>query len=120
MLERHDPGRLQDPDRFLAEVENRLATAFEGPTNGASNGVEHPAGSSVLEEAARHLCLADGAKRTRPRLVQLFAKAVDAPADVAIDVAVSAELVHAAGFRSTGSFSTGSLWSCSSATGRIS
>jgi geranylgeranyl pyrophosphate synthase len=96
MLERHDPERLHDPDRFLAEVEKRLATAFEGPTNGASNGVDHPAGASVLEEAARHLCLADGAKRTRPRLVQLFAKAVSAPPDVAVDVAVSAELIHAA------------------------
>jgi geranylgeranyl pyrophosphate synthase len=96
MLERHDPERLHDPDRFLAEVEKRLATAFEGPTNGASNGLDHPAGASVLEEAARHLCLADGAKRTRPRLVHLFAKAVSAPVDVAIDVAVSAELIHAA------------------------
>ena len=62
----------------------------------ASGRVDKTATSQRLEEAARHLCLADGAKRTRPRLVQLFAKAVDAPADVAIDVAVSAELIHAA------------------------
>jgi heptaprenyl diphosphate synthase len=94
MLERHDPERLHDSDRFLAEVEERLATAFEGTANGS--GVEPPAGANVLEEAARHLCLADGAKRTRPRLVQLFAKAVEAPPDVAVDVAVSAELIHAA------------------------
>jgi heptaprenyl diphosphate synthase len=92
MLELHDPERFADPERFLAEVERRLATAFEGPANGA----EHAPGASVLEEAARHLCLADGAKRTRPRLVQLFGRAVEAPLDVTVDVAVSAELIHAA------------------------
>ncbi len=92
MLEQQDPERIEDPERFLAAVEERLATAFEGPPNGT----EHTAGASVLEEAARHLCLADGAKRTRPRLVQLFARAVEAPADVAVDIAVSAELIHAA------------------------
>jgi geranylgeranyl pyrophosphate synthase len=76
---------LHDPDRFLTEIERRLDQAF---TVGAA--------SSVLEEAARHVCLAEGAKRSRPRLVQLFAKAVGAPIQVAVDIAVAGELIHAA------------------------
>ncbi|MFU8805659.1 MAG: polyprenyl synthetase family protein [Bradymonadaceae bacterium] len=50
----------------------------------------------VLMEAARYLSLSPGAKRMRPQLVNHFGAAVDAPLQARLDVAVAAELMHAA------------------------
>lgn len=65
----------------------RLLTAPPFETGGAC---------SVLGQAARHLVLAPAAKRARPRLVQSFGLAVGAPQDGLVDIAVAAELIHAA------------------------
>lgn len=49
-----------------------------------------------MAAAARHLCLAPGAKRARPRMVHLFGVAVDADPDGLADVSVAAEFIHGA------------------------
>jgi geranylgeranyl pyrophosphate synthase len=50
----------------------------------------------ILMEAARYLSLGPGAKRMRPLLVHHFGAAVDVSMEARIDIAVSAELMHAA------------------------
>ena len=52
--------------------------------------------TQLLLDAARHLCLGGGAKRARPRLVFAFGEVVGTKAEGLIDVAVAAELIHAA------------------------
>lgn len=51
---------------------------------------------SVLGEAGRRLCCAAGAKRLRPRLVEIFGHALHVPRDALLDLATTAELIHAA------------------------
>ncbi len=75
-----------DIDRFVATVDRHLAEAI-APVDVAP---------VILTEAARHLCLATGAKRLRPRLVYLFGQAVGAPESALVDIATAAELTHAA------------------------
>jgi geranylgeranyl pyrophosphate synthase len=73
---------------FVARVESRL-----GELLGAGDaGLQAPA---ALIAGARHLCLAGG-KRVRPQLVEAFGEAVGAPSAPLLDVAVAAELMHAA------------------------
>jgi heptaprenyl diphosphate synthase len=75
---------------FLDAVEARLRRSLEAePPLTASD-------TGLLLEAARHLCLAGGAKRARPRLVEAFGDAVGASKTDLAEVAVAAELVHAA------------------------
>lgn len=50
----------------------------------------------ILMEAAQYLSLGSGAKRMRPLLVNHFGAAVDAEMEARIDIAVAAELMHAA------------------------
>ena len=47
-----------------------------------------------LFAAARHLCLANGAKRARPKLVYFFSEALEVKSNQIIDVAVTSEFVH--------------------------
>lgn len=78
-----------DLEAFVAQVEIALAKALETGTHAG------PSGPEILMEAARNLCLADAAKRARPRLTFLFGQAIDAPVDALVDVAVAGELIHA-------------------------
>jgi geranylgeranyl pyrophosphate synthase len=48
----------------------------------------------VLFAAARHLCLAQGGKRARPKLVYFFSKGLDIHAPQVIDIAITAEFIH--------------------------
>lgn len=73
------PGSLA---RHLAEVEAALHDAL--------------AGEDRLLAAARHLALAPGAKRARPRLAWQLAQVAGAPAAATRDVAVAVELIHSA------------------------
>ena len=47
-----------------------------------------------LFAAARHLCLAKGGKRARPKLVHFFATSLDLQQPEILDVAVTAEFIH--------------------------
>jgi len=78
-----DPG-------FESQIEERLLEALILPDPTADGG------AAVLLEAARHLILAPGAKRARPRLVRLFGRAVEAPTAALMDLSVAAELIHSA------------------------
>jgi heptaprenyl diphosphate synthase len=75
---------------FHANVERRLTDALK-----VDDASPYEAGA-ILNEAARHLVLAPGAKRARPRLVQLFGQTADAPQRGLEDIAVAAELIHTA------------------------
>jgi geranylgeranyl pyrophosphate synthase len=44
--------------------------------------------------AAKHLCLANGAKRARPKLIYFFAQALDIQSPQIIDIAVTGEFIH--------------------------
>jgi len=48
----------------------------------------------TLFAAARHLCLAKGGKRARPKLVYFFAKALNVIEPRVLDIAVTAEFIH--------------------------
>lgn len=72
---------------FLDNVDRRLNEAL---TVG-----EADRATEVLVEAARNLVLAGG-KRARPWLVFTLGSVVDAPTEPLVDVAVAAELIHAA------------------------
>ncbi|MGD2115381.1 MAG: polyprenyl synthetase family protein [Acidobacteriota bacterium] len=78
-----------DLESFVGDVELALSRALETGTNAG------PEGPEVLMEAARNLILAGAAKRARPRLVYLFGRAIEAPTDALVDVAVAGELIHA-------------------------
>lgn len=71
-------------DRFVSEVEAGIAELLSGPA------------PCTLRAAAGHLCLAEGAKRARPRLVHAFGQAVDAPRERLVEIALAAELIHSA------------------------
>ncbi len=76
--------------RFLEEVETRLRRALEAEPPLV------PSDTRLLLEAARHLCLAGGAKRARPRLVHAFGEVLGVDDAALVEVAVAAELIHAA------------------------
>lgn len=71
-------------DRFVAEVEAGIAELLSGPA------------PCTLRAAAGHLCLAEGAKRARPRLVHAFGQAVGAKRERLVEIALAAELIHSA------------------------
>ena len=48
----------------------------------------------TLFAAARHLCLAKGGKRARPKLVYFFAKGLGVVQPEVLDIAVTAEFIH--------------------------
>ncbi len=52
------------------------------------------AAEPTLFAAARHLCLAKGGKRARPKLVYFFAKALNIIQPEILDIAVTAEFIH--------------------------
>lgn len=76
---------------FIERVEDALVTALESPV--AAPPLTRQA--DVLLVAARNLVHAGG-KRARPWLTFAFGDAAGAPVDGLLDVAVSAELIHAA------------------------
>lgn len=83
-----DTAAILEPSRgeLLARVECSLREELS-PVGDA-----HP----LLQAAARHLCLAEGAKRVRPMLALLFAEIAGAPAEDIAEVALVTELVHSA------------------------
>ncbi|BBM85456.1 polyprenyl synthetase family protein [Candidatus Uabimicrobium amorphum] len=75
---------------FMNAVEEKIARVL---------GEELPAECEkpeILIEAARHLCLAKGAKRIRPRLVSLYGEAMEISPLELLDISVAAEMIHAA------------------------
>jgi octaprenyl-diphosphate synthase len=74
---------------FVGRVEVALDEALDSGTHAG------PEGPELLMEAARNLVLAGAAKRARPRLTFLFGRAIGAPSDGLVDVAVAGELIHA-------------------------
>jgi heptaprenyl diphosphate synthase len=75
---------------FLEVVEHRIDAALAWDEQASWS--ERPA----LAAAARHLCMAPGAKRARPRLTYYFGLALDADVDLLADIAVAGEFIHAA------------------------
>lgn len=71
-------------DALVVELEARLAALFSS----------YP--KSTLAAAARHLCLAEGAKRARPQLTYAFGEALGVPDAASLDIALAAELIHSA------------------------
>lgn len=78
-----------DLEAFVGRVEAALERALDSGIHAG------PEGPELLMEAARNLVLAGAAKRARPRLTYLFGRAIDAPSDGLVDVAVAGELIHA-------------------------
>ena len=75
---------------FMNAVEEKIARVL---------GEELPAECEkpeILIDAARHLCLAKGAKRVRPRLVSLYGEAMGVSPHELLDISVAAEMIHAA------------------------
>ena len=81
---------IAEQPAFLAEVTNRISTALSWDEEASGSGLP------IMAEAARHLCLAPGAKRARPRMVYMFGLAVEAELDALADIAVAAEFIHGA------------------------
>ncbi len=81
---------LSAADPFIERVEQQLVELLDNdlPPSDAPDG--------ELGAGARHLALAPGAKRARPRLVWLFGEAVGADAAGLCDLAIAAELIHTA------------------------
>ncbi len=79
-----------DANAFALDLEHEIAAMLEQET--AANTSK----ADVLFLAARHLVLAKGAKRARARLTQLFGNAVGCESGTIVDIAVAAELIHAA------------------------
>jgi heptaprenyl diphosphate synthase len=50
----------------------------------------------TLFAAAKHLCLSNGAKRARPKLIYFFSEALQINSALAIDIAVTSEFIHSA------------------------
>ena len=71
-------------DSLVVELEERLAALLSGYPN------------STLAAAARHLCLAEGAKRARPQLTYAFGEALGVPSDASLEIALASELIHSA------------------------
>ena len=79
-----------DHHEFLTRVEALIHAALH------AQAPESLEGSQILLEGARHLSMAPGAKRARPRLVYSFGKAIGAPLEPLLSVAVCGEIIHAA------------------------
>ncbi len=75
---------------FLQAVETRIVDALEAEVRAAIDD------DTSLSNAAKHLALAPGAKRARPRLVLAFGRAVSADLEHLVHIAASAELIHTA------------------------
>lgn len=83
----HPQARQAYEAEFLAGFQQRLECTL----------MEHrPEESGLLGEAARHLCLAPGAKHARARLCMKMGQMLGTPCDALTDVAVCVELMHAA------------------------
>ncbi|MHB8874786.1 MAG: polyprenyl synthetase family protein [Myxococcaceae bacterium] len=78
------------PFDFVSAVESSVQSCLAAAASSPG------AGGGVLSQAARHLCLGGGAKRMRPLLVRRVGELVGAPSEGLKDVAVAAELIHAA------------------------
>ncbi|MBA2664002.1 MAG: polyprenyl synthetase family protein [Bradymonadaceae bacterium] len=78
-----------------ARVENELM-GFERRLQDALDSFPLNREPRILQEAARHLCLLGSAKRVRPRVVFAVAQALGLAEEHAMEIAVAAELVHAA------------------------
>ena len=77
------------PRSFLADVERALAARVTpGPGTGGTG--------AILEQAARHLTLAPGAKRARPLVVELVGATLGADPARLVDLAAACELIHTA------------------------
>ncbi|MFT4979541.1 MAG: heptaprenyl diphosphate synthase [Myxococcota bacterium] len=81
---------ISEQPAFLAEVDHRISAALSWDREATWSDLP------TMAAAARHLCLAPGAKRARPRMVHLFGLAVGADPDGLADVSVAAELIHGA------------------------
>lgn len=77
-------------EHFLNHVESRLNEVLSLDSSFWKQG------PLSQNEAARHLCLSEGAKRARPLLLSQFGLAVNAPEEELIDLAVAVELLHSA------------------------
>jgi len=84
--------------QFLESLDNALKAVLDAPKGrdfvGSTPAAVDP--GRLLWTAAQHTCLLGAAKRARPRLVHLFAQALEADAERTLSVAVCAELIHAA------------------------
>ena len=85
-----DMNSIAEQPAFLSEVEHRIDTALSWDTEATWSDLP------VMAAAARHLCLASGAKRARPRMVYMFGLSVGAEPDALVDIAVAAEFIHGA------------------------
>ena len=83
----------EQANQFIIEVDRRI-DAVLNPTL-TSDEPTRPSDGSSLWKAAHHTCHAGG-KRVRPRLVRYFGDIVDCDVDAMADIAVTAELIHAA------------------------
>lgn len=81
---------IAEQPAFLKEVEQRIDRALSWDREASWSDLP------TMAAAARHLCLAPGAKRARPRMVHLFGLAVGATPDGLADVSVAAEFIHGA------------------------
>lgn len=77
-------------DLFIDTVEQRISAALSWDKQASWSDMP------TLAAAARHLCLAKGAKRARPKLCYFFGVAVDADFDLLADAAVCGEFIHSA------------------------
>ena len=75
---------------FIQEVETRIDRALSWDTTSSHSDMP------TLAAAARHLCLAPGGKRARPKLAYYFGLSVESDLDLLADVAVTAEFIHGA------------------------
>ncbi len=75
---------------FLQSVEDQLKKKLD---HDFSIQISDP---TILLKAARHLCLSEGAKRIRPRFIYLLGQAIEIPKHELTNIAVAAELLHAA------------------------
>ena len=73
---------------FLEQFEQHIDTVLTWDEK-----VSHIA-EPTLFSAARHLCLAKGGKRARPKLVYFFAKGLGLFQSEVLDIAVTAEFIH--------------------------
>lgn len=81
---------MTDKYKFMDIVEQRISAALSWDS--AASWSDMP----TLAAAARHLCLAKGAKRARPKLCYFFGLSVEADFDLLADVAVCGEFIHSA------------------------
>lgn len=81
---------MTDKYKFMNIVEQRIETALSWDATASWSDIP------TLAASARHLCLAKGAKRARPKLCYFFGLSVDSDFDLLADVAVCGEFVHSA------------------------